>query len=744
MIHISKSPISPRVFSSPKTVKAKQELFEFYSRDAASRGQERYSEKYIQQIRQDFLPTLRTEFNGKCAYCESKIHQATTHSEYDHFRPKKSARGMEGESSQDHYWWLMYEWSNIYYVCTKCNTYKSTWFPVEGNRGSILSSMEDLYRFERNMLVDPCSSDPDEHFRYDESGEIIDLTREGLITIDLLKLNRIELVEERRLAFEQAVASFDQFEAILQYMPTDVPRLNVFLAAWRDIFSDNCTLPYLGIRRYFIYEWLKQYELHDYLVNRNFFMTTDEQLSKMLDGVEGKVEEIKFDFKTAASNDYEVVQKKLEDLRHTFIEKMELHNFRCFEDLTLHFGKGDPSYETVPFEGQSYEEPWVLLLGENAVGKSSILKALAIGLSGREYIKSLELKGSDLLRTGTDSGYIKLYMVGNLAPSHITFTESELTCNMEQPILNFVAYNAIRLKYTPPHILPEVNNIRSVKAKNLFDFTASLVDCDRWLVKLDPKRFDKVALTLKDLMGLGNDDLIFMENGRAIVKKGIEYLPVDQLSDGYQSIFNMTIDIMATIEIEGIPFEVAEGMIIIDEIGAHLHPRWRMQVIGKLRRAFPKMRFVVSTHEPLCLRGVQAGETIVLRRDEEQKIEAITDLPNPAELRIDQILTSDFFGLSSTMDPETEAQFNEYYHLLSKDEDELSWEDSERLDALKILIPKIRNLGQTTRESIIYQVVDRLLAERKTRNPFRSIDEIKQQAFDRLKGIWDIETPENL
>jgi hypothetical protein len=112
MVHISKSPNSPSIFLSIRTVKAKQELLEFYSRDASSRGQERYSEKYIQQIRQDFLPTLRTEFNNKCAYCESKIHQATTHSEYDHFSPKKSARGMEGESSQDHYWWLMYEWAN--------------------------------------------------------------------------------------------------------------------------------------------------------------------------------------------------------------------------------------------------------------------------------------------------------------------------------------------------------------------------------------------------------------------------------------------------------------------------------------------------------------------------------------------------------------------------------------------------------------------------------------------------------
>ncbi len=72
---------------------------------------------------------LAIDFHYKCAYCESR-----TEGELDHFRPKSSARGLNGEFSFEHYWWLEYEWRNMYHVCSTCNRNKATWFPIEGKR----------------------------------------------------------------------------------------------------------------------------------------------------------------------------------------------------------------------------------------------------------------------------------------------------------------------------------------------------------------------------------------------------------------------------------------------------------------------------------------------------------------------------------------------------------------------------------------------------------------------------------
>jgi predicted ATP-binding protein involved in virulence len=110
----------------------------------------------------------------------------------------------------------------------------------------------------------------------------------------------------------------------------------------------------------------------------------------------------------------------------------------------------------------------------------------------------------------------------------------------------------------------------------------------------------------------------------------------------------------------------------MSEIGALLHPTWRMRVVGGLRRMVPGMQFVVSTHEPIYLRGIEEHETVLMQRDDRDSAFATTDLPSPRDLRVDQLLTSRHFGLDTTLDPELNAQFDEYYQLLGHPETALT------------------------------------------------------------------------
>jgi hypothetical protein len=180
--------------------------------------------------------------------------------------------------------------------------------------------------------------------------------------------------------------------------------------------------------------------------------------------------------------------------------------------------------------------------------------------------------------------------------------------------------------------------------------------------------------------------------------------------------------------------EDAEGVVLLDEIGSHLHPTWKMRFVRSLRKFLPGMQFIATTQEPLCLRGIQGGEVVVMQRDEEAQIVALSDLPSPADFRVDQLLTSEFFGLHTTSDPEVEQLFTTYYSLLAKDS--LSPGEARRLEELKVQLRDRKHLGETLREEILYDLIDKTLARKKNQQPQLKASEIKKEVVSEISEIW--------
>ena len=87
------------------------------------------------------------------------------------------------------------------------------------------------------------------------------------------------------------------------------------------------------------------------------------------------------------------------------------------------------------------------------------------------------------------------------------------------------------------------------------------------------------------------------------------YFSVDQLSDGLRSMLAMVGDIAYRCvrlnpQLGAQAAEEAQGVILIDEVDMHLHPRWQQTILASLQSAFPKMQFIVTTHSPQVITTV--------------------------------------------------------------------------------------------------------------------------------------------
>lgn len=166
----------------------------------------------------------------------------------------------------------------------------------------------------------------------------------------------------------------------------------------------------------------------------------------------------------------------------------------------------------------------------------------------------------------------------------------------------------------------------------------------------------------------------------------------------------MAVDIMEVMYSFYESMKAAQGIVLIDELGNHFHPAWRLRCVSAMRTAFPQVQFIYSTHEPLCLRGLHDGEVAVLMRDQRRQIYLLEELPAVDRLRVDQLLSSEHFGLRSTVDPAMELRIKEYETLIAKG---LRSEEEERslLEAIEWLTDA-KYLGSTRRERLALQLID--------------------------------------
>lgn len=160
-------------------------------------------------------------------------------------------------------------------------------------------------------------------------------------------------------------------------------------------------------------------------------------------------------------------------------------------------------------------------------------------------------------------------------------------------------------------------------------------------------------------------------------------IPLNCLSQGTQSIIQWLAHLLiGYAEYYGYPKDLVEkpGVFIIDDIDAHLHPSWQNRIIPTLTKHFPNLQFFCSTHSPLMLTGLHAGQVHLMKREKNGKVSISRSEKDIIGWSADEILRN-FMGVRSPTDIETAQNIDRLQELRSLEK--LKPEQQKELDSLR-------------------------------------------------------------
>ena len=384
------------------------------------------------------------------------------------------------------------------------------------------------------------------------------------------------------------------------------------------------------------------------------------------------------------------------------IEKLELKNFRGFEDLTINF----PEDNNV-----------AVFIGKNGSGKSSILDAIwRLCPSSFKKISNYDsFWVSDSLRNGSLIVEGKGFFNNPEWKRDFYWNESEGS--------NWIPGRKIgthsRRDYLGVfgHYYSDLRNFISKKSKDYKDFFLWFVNQENienqekiylkdlefevddlkvvrsamelFLAEMDYPGLKKLRVHRKvkekELQG---DDTNVSElkepesnwkldvHSYLLIDKDEETFLLDQLSSGEKTVLLMVADIARRLvgvkENKSDNILETSGMILIDEIQMHLHPNWQRKILPALTKTFPNIQFIVTTHSPQVVSSLDKESVFIL-----EDFKVVQNTPYTKGRDANSIL-SEVFGVPRWTE-EFKEKINKLYRLIDDEKNE------EALKALKEL-----------------------------------------------------------
>ncbi len=407
-----------------------------------------------------------------------------------------------------------------------------------------------------------------------------------------------------------------------------------------------------------------------------------------------------------------------------YISGIKLHNIKCFEDATLNLEDANAIFRGC------------LILGDNGMGKTTILRIIAMSLSGKSSASGLldDISGG-VIRDGEKEGSVRLTCKSSDGKSYINISTH---FGRESGGANIVIDQTLSSDYAislksalPSAFVCGYGAARGIRGDGKYDEYA-VPDAVYTLFALESGYLQDSEVPLRRIRDIISEELfqkvlnwvdsiLMLPKGSVTLEKGTGVFvkdpwgisrPISSIADGYHATLSMICDIFgwALFYDNEIFKKGLLGIVMIDEIEQHLHPTWQRKIIGKLIEVFPKVQFIITTHSPLI-----AGNAGKLFNDEnglklfytggkigKSEISEIEE--NLGELDCDQILSSEAFGNLSNLNinEEVENVLTEASILAAKDQ--RTPEEDDKYEKFK---KKLKELMFPEGKTLIERVVER-------------------------------------
>ena len=385
------------------------------------------------------------------------------------------------------------------------------------------------------------------------------------------------------------------------------------------------------------------------------------------------------------------------------ILKLRLENIKCFKEIEISFENDEGGARN-----------WVLFVGDNGQGKTTVLRSLALGLCDEagvealradlygEFLRRDEVKGcievclkdetinkeytvKTLIESdGTDESVSQEVLLGD----RVNKKNGKEAKDFKRDSVFAVSYGADR-PVTGKDSYDEYALVDSLYT--LFNYEHSLwnpeIAASRVKINASKKEWRKLQHILKRVLMLEDEDEISLESTGLHIKTGRGKDSFHTFSDGYKSLTSVVLDFLCwnlIYKLKRFHIESLSGIFILDELEQHLHPKWQKEIVKILSTQFPGVQFICSTHTPICALGLSdlECESLLFKVayvNNHSDVERFDLKEEFRGYRADQILTSDIFDLESTRSGSMQRKLEEYREIYLKEENKRDPKEKRRL-----------------------------------------------------------------
>ncbi len=391
----------------------------------------------------------------------------------------------------------------------------------------------------------------------------------------------------------------------------------------------------------------------------------------------------------------------------TYLLALDIRNVLCFKErqkLNL-------------CDSNGYPAQWTVILGNNGVGKTTILRCLA-GMEMTRYSSTQKNKPympilaasrslwdvweelvdieNSIDTAGIRVNYVSKYALSDLRQIKLKYSQIPIAMSFSfvfvgkgregggESSSGLICYGYGATRKIGESYLGDSN--LSLNSASLFSDNATLINAEEWLLQTDyaiksssgeihvrlRKEFDRMIEVLKRILPDIKDIRItpadeIYPRPRAEFSTPYGWVRLSSLGLGYRTTIAWMVDLAVRLFKRYPDSEdpLAEpAIVLVDEIDLHMHPQWQRTIMEFLTERFPNTQFIVTAHSPLVVQAAQDANIVLLRREGDRVV-----IDNNPEIidnwRVDQVLTS-VFEMPSARPAKIEPLLSRRQEILTK------------------------------------------------------------------------------